>query len=316
MDELIHIEVLGRHGEVAHRHAVRTLPVRIRRAYDNDLILEDPYAAPHHAVVERTPAGELELVDAGSRNGLFRACVKHRLARERVDPAARYRAGRTEFRIRSGAHPVAEERIDCPAGALRTPLAGALAVLVVVAVLLFDAWSGMDERTELAKVAVAPVFIMLALFIWTGAWGLASRLLAGEHRFAAHLVTASLALIGIFAADRLDYVAHAFSAPEATSLAAIAAVGALLAWGLWRHLALALRKPGRGAAVAAVAVATTCLGVFALFTDFLRAERAVHLTYLKAIKPPVVCLVQGGEPAQFFGNAAELKSELALLTRK
>jgi pSer/pThr/pTyr-binding forkhead associated (FHA) protein len=145
MDGLIHIEVLNRHGEVAFRHATRTLPVRIGRAYDNDLILEDPYVGPYHAVVERTPAGELELVDAGSRNGLFRASSQLRLVREQVDPAARYRAGKTEFRIRSSAHPVVEERIDRPAGALREPLAAALAVLAVVAILFFDAWSGSNR---------------------------------------------------------------------------------------------------------------------------------------------------------------------------
>jgi hypothetical protein len=303
MDQLIHIEVLGRQGEVAHRHAARALPIRIGRAYDNDLILEDPYAAPHHAVVERTPAGELELVDAGSRNGLFRAGAKHRLARERVDPAARYRAGKTEFRVRSGAHPVAEERIDRPAGALREPLAAALAVLALVGILFFEAWSGTDERTELAKLAVTPVLAMLALFIWAGAWGLAGRLLTGHHRFAAHLMTAALVLIGIFAADGLDYVAYAFSAPEAAGLAAIAAVGALLAWGLWRHLALALRNPGRSAAIAAVTVAATCLGVFGLFIDLQRDDGAVHMAYLKAVKPPAVRLVKGRESGQFLRDA-------------
>jgi hypothetical protein len=174
----------------------------------------------------------------------------------------------------------------------------------------------MDERTELAKLAITPVLIVLALFVWAGAWGLAGRLLAGERRFAAHLVTAGLTLIGIFAADRLDYVAYAFSAPEATFLAAIAAVGALLAWGLWRHLALALRNPGRGAALVAVAVAATCLGVFALYADLQRADDPVHMTYLKAVKPPAVRLVQGSKTGQFFREAEGLKGELELLARE
>jgi len=315
MDQLIHIEVLNRHGEVAHRHATRTLPVRIGRAYDNDLILEDPYVAPHHAIVARTPAGELELVDPGSRNGLFSARSRQRITRERVDPAARYRAGKTEFRIRSAAHPVEEERIDRPTSALREPLAAALAILAVVAILFFEAWSGTDERTELAKLSVTPALFALGLFIWAGAWGLAGRLLSGERRIAAHLGAAALALIGVYGAERLDYVAYALSVPKPIYLAALAIAGVFLAWGLWRHLALAIRKPGRGAAFAAVAVAATCIGALELSAHLQRADDPVHMAYLKAVKPPAVRLAAGSEEQEFFRQVERLPRDLAALEK-
>jgi len=267
------------------------------------------------AVVERTQAGALELVDAGSRNGLFRAGSRRPLTREHVDPAARYRAGKTEFRVRCSAHPVAEERVARGAGAPRAPLAAGLAVLAVAAILLFEAWSGTDERTELAKLAVTPVLTVLALFIWSGAWGLAGRLLAGEVRFAAHLSAAALALIGVFIADQSDYVAFALSAP-AFSYLAMSAVVAVLAWGLWRHLCLVIHDPGRGAALTSVAVAATCVGLFALYAHLERADDPTHMAYLKAVKPPAVRLVKGSEPGEFFRDAAKLEGELEALTGK
>lgn len=46
MDELIHVEVLGRTGEVAHRVGLVRLPATIGRAYDNDVIIDDPYVSP------------------------------------------------------------------------------------------------------------------------------------------------------------------------------------------------------------------------------------------------------------------------------
>ena len=315
MDEVTYVEVLGRHGEVTSRHAARALPMRIGRAYDNDLILEDLYVAPHHVVLQRAPAGDLEIVDTGSRNGFFRAGSRHRLTRERVDPAARYRAGKTQFRVRSAVHPVAEELVEHGTGGLREPIVALISVLAVAAVVLLYVWSSADERIALAKLAQAPVVIALALFIWSGAWGLAGRLLLGERRFAAHLTVAALTLIGIAIADQSDYVAFALSAPGSHYLATFA-VGAFLTWGLWRHISLVIRNPGWGAALAAGAVAAVCGGSFALYSHVDRADNLAHMAYLKAIKAPAVRQVKGSESGRFFRDAEELKGKLEALKKK
>jgi hypothetical protein len=312
MDQLIHIELLDRHGRVASRHAARTLPLRIGRAYDNHLVLDDPYAAPYHAVVQRTPTGDLEIVDAGSRNGLFRAGAKRRFGRERVDPSARYRAGRTEFRLRSGMHPVAAELPDRGARGLREPLVALGVVLAVLSALVLDAWSETGERGQLAKLVLTPVLAAVALLVWAGAWALAGRLLSGERRVAAHVAVASLALIGILLANRLDYVAFALSAPQVDFLG-LFAIGAALAWGLRRHLALATGRPGRGTALAAVAVAAACVGLFALLAQLWRADDPTRMAYLKHIKPPEVRLVEGSAPGAFFSDAGRIRGELEAL---
>lgn len=315
MDKVTYVEVLGRHGEVASRHAARALPMRIGRAYDNDLILEDPYVAPHHVVVERSPTGDLEIVDAGSRNGLFRAGSRHRLTRERVDPAARYRAGKTQLRVRSSIHSVAEELVDRGTGGRREPVVALMAVLTVAAAVLLYVWSSADERIALAKLAQAPVVIVLALFTWSGAWGLAGRSLLGEGRFAAHLTVAALTLIGISIADQSDYVAFALSTPGSHYLGTFA-VGAILGWGLWQHLSLVTRNPGWDAVLAAGAVAAACGGSFALYSHVDRADNLAHMAYLKAIKAPAVRLVKGSETGRFFQDAEALKGKLEALKKK
>lgn len=316
MDELIHIEVLDRHGQVAARHVARTLPVRIGRAYDNDLILEDPYLAPHHLVLERGPTGELEIVDAGSRNGLFRAGARQRITRARVDPEARYRAGKNEFRIRSSAYAVAEELVDAGPGRLRPPLVALVSVMAMAAVVLLDVWSGTFEKTELTKFATQPVLTMLALLAWAGAWALAGRLFSGASRFAAHVTVGALAVIGVYVAvDQSDYLAFALAMPGAQYLA-LAAVWAILAWALWRHLALALRNAGRGARLAAVTVASAGIGLFVLYTHLEQVDDLNRMAFSTAIKAPAVRLVEGSEAELFFQEAHALKSELASLSGK
>jgi len=308
MDQLIHVEVLDRHGEVAHRHAARTLPVRIGRAYDNDLILEDPYVAPHHAVVQRAPTGELEIVDAGSRNGLFRARSRERVERERIDPGARYRVGRTEIRVRSSAHAVADELVDRPTPR-REPIAAFSAVLAVLAAVLLYVWGGTIEPLEPAKLAQAPMTVVLALLLWSAAWALAGRVFLGASRFAAHVTVAALAFLGAIASENWDYVAFALSAPAAKQLA-IAVLVACLAWGLWRHLSLVMRNPGRGTAAVALAVAAGCVGLQTLSEYVARADNLTHMTYLKAVKAPPVRLAKGGGITEFFAGTAALADEL------
>ena len=267
-------------------------------------------AAAHS--LQRAPTGELEIADAGSRNGLFRAGAKRRFGRERVDPTARYRAGRTEFRLRSGNQSVAAELPDRGARGLREMLVGLGPVLAVLAALVLEAWSETGERGQLAKLVLTPVLTVVALLVWAGAWGLAGRLLSGERRVAAHLAIASLALIGILLANRLDYVAFALSAPQVDFLG-LFAVGAALAWGLRRHLALAIDRPGWGATLAAVAVAATCVGLFALLAHLWRADDPTRMAYLKHIKPPEVRLVEGTVTSQFFSDAGRIRGELEAL---
>ncbi|HEY1226492.1 MAG TPA: FHA domain-containing protein, partial [Ramlibacter sp.] len=64
------IETLARNGDVLQRSRIDTLPIRIGRGYDNDLILDDDYVAASHALIELDPAGRLLLRDLGSRNGI------------------------------------------------------------------------------------------------------------------------------------------------------------------------------------------------------------------------------------------------------
>jgi len=117
VDEVIFVEVLGRAGDLVHRHAVARLPATIGRAYDNDVILDDPYAAPHHLRLERAESGGLLLVDLDSRNGLFALDPTARVARATARPDARFRIGHTQLRIRPRSHAVPVERDDV----VRTP---------------------------------------------------------------------------------------------------------------------------------------------------------------------------------------------------
>ena len=82
---MIFVEVIDRRGRVLSRSRVETLPFRIGRAYDADLILDDPHVSPLHAVVERDAEGRLRLRDADSRNGIALEGGRERLPAVTLD---------------------------------------------------------------------------------------------------------------------------------------------------------------------------------------------------------------------------------------
>ena len=79
MDEVIWVEVLSRHRAVVSRHRCTGRVVRIGRAYTNDVVLDDPYVAPEHAIIVRDEDGAARR--RGSRHGQRAASPSHGRAR-------------------------------------------------------------------------------------------------------------------------------------------------------------------------------------------------------------------------------------------
>ncbi|MFA9217186.1 MAG: FHA domain-containing protein, partial [Sphingomonadaceae bacterium] len=105
-----YVELLGANGEVLQRQRYQQLPIRIGRAYDNDLILDDAHSGAHHASVSLNERGELLMTDLGSQNGsIYRG---HRISHLVLGGNTVVRLGHTRLRIRAADFPVAPEVPD------------------------------------------------------------------------------------------------------------------------------------------------------------------------------------------------------------
>jgi pSer/pThr/pTyr-binding forkhead associated (FHA) protein len=111
---MIWVEILSRHRDVVARHRCDGAEVRIGRGYDNDVIVDDPYVAPHHLRVFRDEDGRLVAEDLGSANGLYTGDGERREKRIAIDGDRPLRIGRTQLRIRESSHVVAPERAAAP----------------------------------------------------------------------------------------------------------------------------------------------------------------------------------------------------------
>lgn len=311
MDELIFVEVLGRAGEVVHRHAVARLPATIGRAYDNDVILDDPYAAPHHLRLERGESGELVLVDLDSRNGLFALDPTTRVARATARPDARFRVGHTQLRIRPRSHAVAPERHDAAHTPWhRKPLVLAGLYVAAVACVLLYRFTSTIENIEPLKLVMPAVWVTLGVCAWASAWAFAGKALAARGNFAAHASIALAALVLLLVAATLGgYAAFAFSS-SAIDEGTIVPVAAVASWALYQHLALVSRQRRRTLALAAVGIVVGAVGVLSLVDLANQYDQPGRMAFLKEIKSPVVRLVPGASPEAFFAAAQDLKPKV------
>jgi len=277
------IETLARNGDVLHRHQLNSLPIRIGRAYDNDFILDDDYAAPRHALVDLDSHNKLVLHDLGSKNGV----VKNgkRLPSLALSGDTVVRIGHTSLRVRGADFPVPAELPDRTMHGWEGALPGMAGMLLAALVALAITWL-FDTR------AFQPTLYLQALaagvggaVAWGGAWAFANRLFGRHARLGRHIF-----IIGSGAAALLAWegasngVAYAF-ALEALTRYGSHGVIAIAAGIVYFHLAtvkpqLRLRLRWLCVLFAVVASGLT------LIANVQRSGRMADELYMGVVLPP------------------------------
>ncbi|MCG2583260.1 FHA domain-containing protein [Massilia sp. TS11] len=218
-----HIEVLARNGDVLHRQRVDRLPIRIGRAYDCDFILDDAHTGAHHALIEATPEGGLQLRDLGSQNGtVHRGRRVHQLA---LDGDTVVRMGHTNLRVRAADYPVAAELVDRTNHGWEGALPGVSGLLLVALFMLATVWQNDTQSFQPLRYLQWLAGGVLAGLLWAGVWAFANRLFGRGARFGRHLFILGAALAATLVYKYASSVlAFAFSWDWITRFGSLAAI--------------------------------------------------------------------------------------------
>jgi hypothetical protein len=302
-----YVELLARNGDVLQRHCVATLPIRIGRGYANDVILDDDYAAPSHAVVEPDADGRLVLRDLGSRNGIV---VRGRRVQDVVlagDTVARI--GHTALRVRAADWPVARELVDRTFHGWEGVLPGALGLLLAGAVALLARWLADTSLFEGARYAEALAAGLAVALLWGGAWACANRLFARHARLGRHLFVFGCGVAALAAYVMLgSTLAYAFSAEAFTHYASHVAV-VLVAGAVYFHLCT-IRPQNR------VRYRWICAGLAVLCSSLILAgnvQRTGRLSdelYMAVLMPPALRVSQDHGVDEFMRGVEAMKGPL------
>jgi hypothetical protein len=235
------VEVLDRRG-VRQRVRLRAFPASIGRGLDNDVILDDRYADPRHALLEWDGGGTLLLVDQNSVNGSFDAASGQRVVRYPVRSGSAFRLGRTTIRFLDESHPAEPTLVDAPPTgrfALSDSPFKAIAIAGAASLLIAtNQYVGKTGRVTLAGVLGESLMMLLVVAAWAGAWALVGRVTQHRFRFPEHFAIACLAMSGFIAsAGAFEYLSFFFPGGFGWDVLAGAAALAIGVVGLAAHLA-------------------------------------------------------------------------------
>ena len=301
------VETLARNGEVLHRHRVAALPIRMGRAYDNDFIVDDDYAAAHHALVEAGEDGKLRLRDLGSRNGIVHRGrrIKDALA---IDGDTVVRMGHTSLRIRGAAHQVAPELVDRTMHGWEGMLPGGAGIVLALLAALLVAWltDAANDPERYAQFAAAAAGIGL---VWSGLWAFGNRLFGRRARLGRHLFIYGCALAALVGVRLLASVAaYAWSLEWLTGYASHAAV-ATVAVAVYFHLATVTPQYRRRLRLACALLAILA-SILILGGNMQRHGRTADELYMPVLLPPELRASPDLPVADYMNQVGAMKREI------
>lgn len=288
---MIIIEVLDRSGKVAQRSRHDHTPVLIGRSYHNDVILDDPYVSPEHAVLVLGENDELLIVDHQSDNGLILPSDSRKVDQLTLGPETMIRIGRTTLRLRKPDFEVAPTTLYQPKprefGAQLNNRYVFLGTFFLTAGLIwFQEYLSMYTKPKPTLFLLGVVTVMGMLLGWGGLWALASKVYARKSAFFAHTALACLAtILFLLIGTGTEYYAFAFSAERQAAFLSYGGGLFVLVGLFYGHLRWCSIQPARRQAFAAGGIALSLVIVLGLSQYVITSEFTGKLPYSPVMKP-------------------------------
>lgn len=312
MPVLAVLEVLDRDGSVRQSLSVREWPLRVGRALDNDLVLDDPHTAARHFSVAADAQGRVAVTVGDSVNGLHFDTKRLRRG-EQVDVGDKppmLVAGRTHMRLRLAGHALAPEQTMLVTRVLTQDFSTlALLALAVVLTLVFSTYLENDPDTFVKALGSMATYAAGVAMGWAGLWTLLSKVFTRQGHFGWHLrvfLIAVLAWEAVTAASGL--LAFALSWPWVTDFSFVFGYLILGAMLLFHLQAVEPHHPRRTRAFAA---ASTVMGVaLSLWSNWQGSDRLGSELYMNHLFPPALRVARPVDTPRFMQGVAALQPTL------
>jgi FHA domain len=309
MDQVIWVEILSRHRDVATRQRFTAPQVFIGRGYDNDVIVDDPYVAVQHVRVFRDDGGRLVAEDIGSANGLFLDRDKARQARIVIDGERPIRIGHTYLRIRETGHAVPRERAGRPDGRAMPIALGAMLGAAILGLQALSVWFAEVDEPRASHYIQSLLGIGIMAVLWVALWAILSRIFSGQARLERNLLIALTGLLTF-----LVYSEFAQFASFALTWRTPVSYDYVVMWSIVAATCFFhLRAIGPSGLRLKAGIVTGLLALViaaqALTQSELRAELGQQ-NYLRRLLPPALRLAPVQDENAFFAEIEQLKAKL------
>ncbi len=307
------LEVLDRGGRVLRRVWTQPGVLRVGRALDNDVVLDDPFVDAHHLDLVVTPEG-VHVEDRDSMNGTWLA-ARRRVRHASLSDGQKVQVGHSTLRLRSPAASVPPAWRDATShgwvSVFRRPLVLFACLVLAILALGFDAWVEETRSLSAGILANQLAYPILGLLFWAALWSGMNRVSSHQPNFGVHLGIGALALAGLFIGDQgVRLLAFAFDWHDAAPWGELGAEITVIGLALFAHLQYIAHGRRSLQALGAVVVSAVLIGSPAL-GDWLRRDDFNSLPALNPLlKPPAARLVEGQSIEGFLDQAERFRDDL------
>lgn len=305
MAPIAFVEVLGQNERVLFRQPIDALPCHVGRAYDNHVILDDPFVHPRHARVDLDDDGALMWTDL----------VLNVTTRIDAHQGHACMVGRTKVRLRTPSFKVEAARIAPLLDTRIGRLAGSLSARMVALTLGFACVLGnaywTSHSTDLVDQVDDVAGVGFLLVLWAAIWTLIGRVRSNRNTFTMHLSAAALSLVPVAIGEFIVAAAYSISPNPGLRILLGATWTALVFAGLITVHCLIIGLPNvRRAAAVGVPLAATALAVTLVMQAASDAQFSRKFEIETLVMPMPTALMVTESPERFFQGTAELRREL------
>ena len=310
------IELQERDGRVLRSISVQRWPVTLGRALDNDVVLDDPHVAGHHASLQADGHGGVVLVVGNCINGVRQNHHWHRAGAQLSLSAASgsMHLGGVRLRLRLPGETLSPE-VPLPALVGNQRLATPLMAVLLLCLALAEHWLGLDPAADATAWLPVAAGLPVALALWGTMWAMASKLFQHRFELMGHLRIVIPWLLAVEVVDALlPLLAASLGWPWMWRL--VPPLQALLLLLMLKaHLGLVL--PNGRRMVAAVLAGATLVGGAILVTLTHRAtDRYSRPAYMSTLPTPTLHMATTVPAADLVRELAPLAGQLAVRAKK
>ncbi|MFT7558465.1 MAG: hypothetical protein ACI93R_000359 [Flavobacteriales bacterium] len=201
------IEHVDRAGHVLERFNYQVNRLSIGRAYDNDLIISDPYVDPHHMEIRFHEDSEVfSLSDLDSRNG-YKLHAKKNIkaytgATLNLSSGDTFTIGKSRYRVLKENHPVKAALPLSLLDSFQFVLGSWVSFIIALSLILttagyLQAYLNKPYSDELYKDALQSAYFIIFILIYGLFWSFIARIQRHEGHFLLHCNTLILAALAI-----------------------------------------------------------------------------------------------------------------------
>lgn len=298
MGAMIFAELLDRRNRVKERVRINNFPANIGRAYNNDLIIDDPHVCPQHARIIMNEDGSFTIEDAQSVNGFCDIKSNQKIERINLeqDGEVRIRLGQTVIRFRGSEYKVMpteftelNQSIKGFFNMLRTHPALSVSIIITAALLfIFESYFGEYHEKILAPLLGGFMLLTILICLWAGFWSVINRLISHAFRFLSHVAVACAGIILIsFYGEANEFLNFIFAFDLVSKVIGFGGAVVILGWILYGHLSIISSGRMLKRVIASALISTVLVGAvgaiyYAEQTEFSSSIRSS--TELKPIR--------------------------------